>query len=125
MRAARLAMTAETIAMALGGALMLASEDRPCSPCAGSKRPTTPRGFLDASADPIALRELWSKCPGRLVGNRNAGAPRLPEAFRASSPVQLDPCRTREKSPLHERFRHDRHRQRSLRATCRRTVGKN
>jgi hypothetical protein len=67
-------MTAETIAMALGGALMLASEDRPCLPCAGSKRPTSPRGFLDASADPIALRELWSKYPGQLVGVRTGDA---------------------------------------------------
>jgi hypothetical protein len=67
-------MTAETIARALGGALMLASKSRPCFPCAGSKRPTSPRGFLDASADPIALRELWSKCPGQLVGVRTGDA---------------------------------------------------
>jgi hypothetical protein len=67
-------MTAETIASAFGGALILASEGRPCFPCAGSKRPTSPRGFLDASADPIALRELWSKCPGQLVGVRTGDA---------------------------------------------------
>jgi hypothetical protein len=74
MAAAKLAMIAERIARALGGALMLASEGRPCFPCAGSKRPTSPRGFLDASADPIALRELWSKCPGQLVGVRTGNA---------------------------------------------------
>jgi hypothetical protein len=67
-------MTAETIARALGGALMLASEGRPCFPCAGSKRPTSPRGFLDASADPMPLRELWSKCPGQMVGVRTGNA---------------------------------------------------
>jgi hypothetical protein len=67
-------MTAETIARALGGALMLASQGRPCFPCAGSKRPTSRRGFLDASADQIALRDLWSKCPGQLVGVRTGDA---------------------------------------------------
>jgi hypothetical protein len=67
-------MTAEMIARALDGALMLASEGRPCVPCAGSKRPTSPRGFLDASADPIALGELWSKYPGQLVGVRTGDA---------------------------------------------------
>jgi hypothetical protein len=53
---------------------MLASEGRLCFPCAGSKRPTTPRGFYDASADPATLRELWSKCPGQLVGVRTGNA---------------------------------------------------
>lgn len=67
-------VSAKTIERALGGALMLASEGRLCFPCAGSKRPTTPRGFHDASADPAALRELWSKCPGQLVGVRTGNA---------------------------------------------------
>jgi hypothetical protein len=67
-------MTVETIARALGGARMLASKGRPCFPCAGNKRPTSPRGFFDASADPVALRELWSKCPGPLVGVRTGKA---------------------------------------------------
>jgi hypothetical protein len=66
--------TAETIAKALGGALRLGSEGRPCFPCVCSKRPTAPRGFLDATTDPIALRELWSKCPGQLVGVRTGNA---------------------------------------------------
>jgi Bifunctional DNA primase/polymerase, N-terminal len=70
-------MTAKTVARALGSALILASEGRPCFPCAGSKRPTAPRGFLDATADPIALRELWSKCPGQLVGVRTGNASRI------------------------------------------------
>jgi hypothetical protein len=67
-------MAAEKIANVLGEALMLASEGRPCLPCAANKRPTSPRGFLDASADPIALRELWSNCPGQLVGVRTGKA---------------------------------------------------
>jgi Bifunctional DNA primase/polymerase, N-terminal len=67
-------MTGETIASAFAGALMLASEGRPCFPCAGSKRPTASRGFLDATTDPMALRQLWSKCPGPLVGVRTGNA---------------------------------------------------
>jgi hypothetical protein len=67
-------MTAETIAKALVGALTLASEGRPCFPCSGTKRPTSPRGFLDASVDSIALRELWLKSPGQLVGVRTGDA---------------------------------------------------
>ena len=34
------------------------------------KRPATPHGFLDASADPVVLRELWTKYAGPLVGVR-------------------------------------------------------
>jgi hypothetical protein len=64
----------EKISEALAGALTLASHGRSCFPCAGNKRPTSPHGFLDASADPIALRELWSKCPGELVGVRTGTA---------------------------------------------------
>jgi hypothetical protein len=67
-------MTANAIAKALAVALALASEGRSCFPCAGNKRPTSPHGFLDASADPIALCELWSKCPGQLVGVRTGNA---------------------------------------------------
>jgi hypothetical protein len=58
------------IVRALADALILASEGRHCFPCASSKRPATPHGFLDASADPVALRELWAKYPGPLVGVR-------------------------------------------------------
>jgi hypothetical protein len=55
---------------ALGEALILAAEGRHCFPCSSSKRPATPRGFLDASADPVVLQELWARDPGRLVGVR-------------------------------------------------------
>ena len=54
----------------LGDALILASEGRHCFPCASSKRPATPHGFLDASADPAELRELWARYGGPLVGGR-------------------------------------------------------
>jgi len=70
-------MNAEAIARALGGTLMLGSEGRPCFPCAKSKRPISPRGFLDASADPIAPREIWSKFPGPLVGVRTGNTSRI------------------------------------------------
>jgi Bifunctional DNA primase/polymerase, N-terminal len=59
---------------ALRHALILASEGQPCFPCASSKRPTTPHGFLDASADPVALRELWGRYAGPLVGVRTGGS---------------------------------------------------
>ncbi len=58
------------ICHALDVALILASEGRHCFPCASSKRPTTPHGFLDASADPLALRGLWVRYAGPLVGVR-------------------------------------------------------
>jgi hypothetical protein len=67
-------MIAADIARALGDALILASEGCHCFPCASSKRPTSPRGFLDATADPIALQELWARCPGPLVGVRSGNA---------------------------------------------------
>jgi hypothetical protein len=63
-------MMAETIAKALDGALILASEGRHCFPCARTKRPTSPHGFLDASSDLVELRKLWTRHPGPLVGIR-------------------------------------------------------
>jgi hypothetical protein len=55
---------------ALEHALALASDALRCFPCAANKRPTTPHGLLDASADPQALRLLWADYPGPLVGVR-------------------------------------------------------
>jgi hypothetical protein len=63
-------VSAAEVARALGGALILASEGRHCFPCSLNKRPMSPRGFLDASADPMVLRELWANYPGQLVGVR-------------------------------------------------------
>jgi hypothetical protein len=83
-------MTAAGIGMALGAALALAAEGRKCFPCAASKKPATPHGFLDAQDDPVALRELWEQYPAPLVGMPTGeasgidaldiDAPRHPEA---------------------------------------------
>ena len=61
-------------ARALRDALILASQGCHCLPCAWSKRPTSPHGFQDASGDPVALRELWARHPGSLVGVRAGSA---------------------------------------------------
>jgi hypothetical protein len=55
-------------ASSLNFALALATEGIPCFPCAPTKRPSCPHGFHDASTDPAALRELWRRYPGELVG---------------------------------------------------------
>jgi hypothetical protein len=49
-------------------ALPLLGHGLPCFPCGITKKPTTPRGFKDATSDPDALYELWKKYPGPLVG---------------------------------------------------------
>jgi hypothetical protein len=67
-------MSSEMTAKALSGALMLASEGRLWFPCTVSKRPASPHGFLDASADPIVLRKIWSRYPGEFVGVRTGDA---------------------------------------------------
>ena len=61
-------MIAAEIACALDSALVLAAEGRRCFPCSADKRPMSPRGFRDATTDPAALRELWRRHPGPLVG---------------------------------------------------------
>jgi hypothetical protein len=59
-------MTAAEIARVLGAALTLAL---PVFPCRGEdKRPTCPHGFHDAAAEPAAIRRLWRRWPGPLVG---------------------------------------------------------
>jgi hypothetical protein len=67
-------MTAAEVAHALNSALALASEEIPCFPCRSNKRPACPNGFLDASADPSVLSELWAKFPGALIGARTGDA---------------------------------------------------
>jgi hypothetical protein len=49
-------------------ALSLLGDGLPCFPCGIAKKPTTPRGFKDATRDPDALRDLWKRYPGPLVG---------------------------------------------------------
>ncbi len=67
-------MTAANTTQSLNFALTLATEGIPCFPCAATKRPTCPHGFLDASTDMTALRELWGRYPGELVGVRTGEA---------------------------------------------------
>jgi hypothetical protein len=57
---------------ALDSAIALALGDGyqpfPVSIVGGKKIPTTPHGFKDATSDPIALRQIWRRFPGPLVG---------------------------------------------------------
>jgi hypothetical protein len=53
----------------LSAALDLATGGYPVFPCSDrSKKPTTPNGFKDASADPQEVRRLWRDHPGALIG---------------------------------------------------------
>jgi hypothetical protein len=55
-------------------AIELGANGVPCFPCAQSKRPTCPDGFHNAETDADALRELWAKHPGQLIGARTGAA---------------------------------------------------
>ncbi len=52
----------------LASALDLASLDIPVFPCRDDKKPATAHGFKDASTDADAVRKLWRRHPGPLVG---------------------------------------------------------
>ena len=53
---------------ALEKALTLASMGLPCFPCTASKQPACKHGFHDAETDSTALRNLWARSPGELIG---------------------------------------------------------
>jgi hypothetical protein len=53
---------------ALAGALKLAAGGMPVFPCLADKRPATPNGFKDATCDPQAVRQMWARHPGQLIG---------------------------------------------------------
>src|SRR5262249_23185603 len=57
-------------AQALKAALELARSGPPVFPCAHNKKPCTPRGFYDASADAETVQALWRRHGGTLVGVR-------------------------------------------------------
>jgi bifunctional DNA primase/polymerase-like protein len=61
-------MTATSVTRALNDALTLVSMGLPCFPCTPSKRPACTHGFHDAETDPTALRALWGRFPGELIG---------------------------------------------------------
>jgi hypothetical protein len=54
--------------VALKTAITLGSMGLPCFPCAPSKRPACPHGFHDAETDSTALRQLWARYHGELIG---------------------------------------------------------
>jgi hypothetical protein len=53
---------------ALNEGLILVQRSLPCFPCRRDKSPATPRGFKDATRDPVFIESLWRACPGLLVG---------------------------------------------------------
>jgi hypothetical protein len=58
----------------LARAMSLVGQGLPCFPCGIAKTPTTPRGLKDATCDPDAVCELWTKRPGPLVGVSTGGS---------------------------------------------------
>jgi excisionase family DNA binding protein len=111
-------MTAAESAAALRCALALGL---PCFPALPDKRPATPHGHHDATADPAALPELWRRHPGALVGvptgepsgldALDIDAPRHPEAadWLAAHHDRLPPTRTHRtrSGGLHLLFQHE------------------
>jgi len=61
-------IAAEGMAKALKYARILVEIGIPCFPCREDKTPATPRGFLNATCDPVVLEKMWCACPGSLVG---------------------------------------------------------
>jgi Bifunctional DNA primase/polymerase, N-terminal len=61
-------MMADTLNEALNTAITLGSVGLACFPCTPSKRPACTHGFHDAETDAAALRAMWAKSPGELIG---------------------------------------------------------
>ena len=111
------AMTEAEVARGLGAALALGL---PAFPCRPDKRPATPHGFRDATADPNEIRDLWRLYPGPLVGVPTGtvaaidvldiDAPRHPEAVGWLAAHRARLRRTREhrtrSGGLHILFEH-------------------
>jgi len=57
-----------SLATPLDAALWLAEYGAPSFPCLENKRPACPHGLKDATKDPVALRELWTRYPGFFAG---------------------------------------------------------
>jgi bifunctional DNA primase/polymerase-like protein len=56
------------MAEALDIALRLAEAGSFVFPCAANKCPTCPGGFKAAAGDPAAVKALWCRYPGPLIG---------------------------------------------------------
>ena len=61
-------MAGESPMTTLDAALEWASPGRPVFPCGPDKKPLTSHGFKDASIDPDAIREMWSRHPDAMIG---------------------------------------------------------
>ena len=49
-------------------AFALAASGIPVFPCNADKKPTTARGFHDASLNPKTIERFWNERPGPLIG---------------------------------------------------------
>ncbi len=54
---------------AVPAALALAGRGFAVFPCRPNKAPACPHGHLDATRDPAAVRDLWRRWPGDLIGS--------------------------------------------------------
>ena len=78
------------ISEVVAAAMVLAGNGIATFPCYRNKHPATPRGYLDATRDSVAIRKLWRDYPAPLIGVATGAAsgldvldldlPRHPEA---------------------------------------------
>jgi hypothetical protein len=61
-------MQTDALNKALNTVIELGSMGLACFPCMANKRPACKHGFHDAETDPSALRSLWARSPGELIG---------------------------------------------------------